>query len=738
MSSIQFGGVVSGLNTQGIIDALVAAEKQPLVSLQNQEADLTAQKAAYDRLGAGMDDLIAKIKNFTVTSAGASRSATSTNSSVLTATAGTSAAVASYQISVDRLATATRATSTSAMGAVVTGAVNTGLTLNKAYLAAPITQGNMALTVDGNTVQVAVGDPATATVADVINGLTSALQTQLQAADPTGTISVTGTVVGGRLQLTIAGTTTTHAITFGDPTTPTSADTSNLATALGLKSQSGSAIGDGTITGAYLDTKLSALNLPGNVTAGQISAIVDGKLVHYTIADPNTTTLDQVMDGFGQAIQSSIAAGDPTATATFSVVGNRLQLAISGGVQAHAISFGAASDTSNALGIFGIGNVTANSVNPTLTGATNLGVTRTLGALDSAGLTGLTSTATGVLTINGTDIAYNTTADSLSTIISRINNSTAGVVASVDRTNDTIMITKKDTGAVALDITDTQGTLGAALKLAPGTINAQTIGLTSQITLDGRTITSTSNTITTAIDGVAIKLGAKDTLGQVETLTVGVDQNAVTSSLTSFISSFNSLGDLLDSVTATTPGTKGTPGTASPLAGDATAMTMFLELRDVVMQTVGSGAINSLGAIGLNTGAVGSAVGTTNRLKLDAAKLSSALAADPNTVTNLLDSATGPLGRLLTKLQGYEDPSSKKSYIQTHSAGLATNITDVQSREAAKQAMIDTYTTMIEAQFTAMETMLSRLQSQSAQLASELGYSQSSSGSGLSNSSTGG
>ncbi len=42
MSTIQFGGVISGLNTQSIIDALVAAEKQPLTDLQTKEATLTS------------------------------------------------------------------------------------------------------------------------------------------------------------------------------------------------------------------------------------------------------------------------------------------------------------------------------------------------------------------------------------------------------------------------------------------------------------------------------------------------------------------------------------------------------------------------------------------------------------------------------------------------------------------------------------------------------------------------
>ena len=397
MSSIQFGGVVSGLNTQSIIDAMVSAEKAPLTDLQNQESVLTAQKSAYTELGTSIDSVITAIKNFTVTSAGSGRSATSTNNSILTASAGTSAGIASYQVSVDRLATATRATSNAAVGAAVTGTVNTALALNKASLATPITAGNMALTVDGTTVQVTVGDPATTTVQDVINNLTGALQAQLQATDPTS--SVSGAIVNGQLQLAITGNTGAHDISFGDV-----GDTSNLATALGLGTQGVTGAQNATINGtAYLDATLSSLNLPGTVTGGKISAIVDGAIVHYTVGDPTKTTLDQFMAGFSQAIQSQLRVGgaDPAATMTISTVGNRLQLAVSGAIAGHSISFGAASDTSNALGMFGIANSTASNAttNPTITGATNLGVTRMTTALDNAGLTGLTSTTTGKLTI---------------------------------------------------------------------------------------------------------------------------------------------------------------------------------------------------------------------------------------------------------------------------------------------------------------------------------------------------
>ena len=131
-------------------------------------------------------------------------------------------------------------------------------------------------------------------------------------------------------------------------------------------------------------------------------------------------------------------------------------------------------------------------------------------------------------------------------------------------------------------------------------------------------IISASNTVTNAIDSVALNLVGQSPLGETETLSVGVDTNAVQTALSSFISAFNSLGDTLDNLTANTPGTVGgTAGTAGPLADDPTALTMFLSLRDTVMQAVGGGTTNSLGALGVSTGAVGSAVGTTNRLQLD-------------------------------------------------------------------------------------------------------------------------
>ena len=110
------------------------------------------------------------------------------------------------------------------------------------------------------------------------------------------------------------------------------------------------------------------------------------------------------MAGLRQAIQSQLRAGganvaaDATATVTVSRRGQQAPARRHPGpALAHSLSFGAAGDASNALGMLGIANAIAHQRHePDAHRPTNLGVARTAGSLDSAGLTGLTSTKTGV------------------------------------------------------------------------------------------------------------------------------------------------------------------------------------------------------------------------------------------------------------------------------------------------------------------------------------------------------
>jgi flagellar hook-associated protein 2 len=462
------------------------------------------------------------------------------------------------------------------------------------------------------------------------------------------------------------------------------------------------------ITGADLGASLASLNLPGTVTGGTFSMVVDGKVVHATLGDPATTTLGDALSAIGTALTSQVQANEgagSTAVVSAAVVGNRLEVSLADSTTSHSVIFGVGGDTSNVLGVLGLsgGGTATLAAGSAVTGRSALGVARTSVALDGAGLAGLAS-GPGTLTINGAAIAYDTTTDSLSTIIGRINASAAGVVASVDRTNDRLVLTAKSGGARPIGIEDT-GTLASALRLAPGTTDAQVFGTQAQFTVDGRAFTSDTNNVSAAIPGVTLTLLAEGS----STVTITPDSASLKASLGDFVAAFNALADKLDVLTANEKGT--TPGT---LAGANEIRGMALSLRRTLLGTAPTGsAYTSLSQIGVTTGVVGSAKGTTNRLQLDAARLESALANDPSAVASLLNSATGAIKPFHDAITAW---TRSGGGIDKALESITSQLKMLDRREEQMQARLDAKQTALERKFAALEAAMAKYQTQSNSL----------------------
>ncbi len=474
----------------------------------------------------------------------------------------------------------------------------------------------------------------------------------------------------------------------------------------------GTAITDGTATGF-----MSALPLPGTVTAGTVGLVVNGTIVNATIGAPAATSLKTAIDAMAAAIQTRVQVTDAGATVSASIVNNKVRFTVAGATLAHDIHFGVGGDSSNALAMFGLaGQHIANfgTGTATISGSSLLGVTQTSVALNSAGLTGLTSTATGVLTINGTAIAYDTTTETLNTILTRINSSDAGVVASVDRTNDKITLTRKTGGATAIAITDTSGTLGAALNLAPGTTNAQVIGQTSQVTIDGtRVVTSDTNTVTTAIDGVTLTL-LDTTLAQTN-LTVGVDSTTIQKSLSDLVASYNGLADVIDKYT-----THATGGAAGILEGDSDVRSLALSSRALLMSvsaSMGSGTLRSIADLGVSSGAAGAKPGSTTRLTLDATKLIAALANNPTGVASLLGTAGGIMTAVVDRLK---IATASDGLILAGQAAVDQELLANTKAQTSVQTRLDLKQKGLERKFAALEVALAKLQSQQASVGAQV------------------
>ncbi len=120
--SISVSGLVSGLNTTSIISQLQAVEQQPIIALQKQEAAYQVELSSYSTLQGNLTDLQSAVTNLASKDNVTSSSATSSNTSLLTATATTATTAGSYSITVNTLAAAQKLNSTGFTGTEAVGA----------------------------------------------------------------------------------------------------------------------------------------------------------------------------------------------------------------------------------------------------------------------------------------------------------------------------------------------------------------------------------------------------------------------------------------------------------------------------------------------------------------------------------------------------------------------------------------------------------------------------------------
>ncbi|MEX2372943.1 MAG: flagellar filament capping protein FliD, partial [Dehalococcoidia bacterium] len=291
-----------------------------------------------------------------------------------------------------------------------------------------------------------------------------------------------------------------------------------------------------------------------------------------------------------------------------------------------AVQVGTAGDTSNFLGVT---SLLASPPGTTRTSQRGLGAASRTEDLSAARLaTALTETV-GSFKINGVEIAYDADGDSLSNIITRINNSDAGVTATYDAQGDRLKISNDDSGSLAIAFEDVEGNLMSAL----GVLGAsQTMGQNAAYSVDGGPVQySTSNTISDAIDGVTLTVN--DTTTEAVRVNVNLQTNGVLQAVDTFVKDFNATLNLMGQLTAYSE-----DGDNGILFGDGTVRRMEQGLRSIITRSVPdvAGGLRTLSDIGVSFGAVGAAAGTANRLALDTAKLTAAMQSDPEAVSQLL------------------------------------------------------------------------------------------------------
>ncbi len=106
MSTITFGGLASGLDTDSIIEALMEIESAPLETMESDISYYEAETEAFSELNDLLEDFLDVLEDMDTVKELSTNSATSSNESLLTASASSSAIQGSYHIEVVSLAEA--------------------------------------------------------------------------------------------------------------------------------------------------------------------------------------------------------------------------------------------------------------------------------------------------------------------------------------------------------------------------------------------------------------------------------------------------------------------------------------------------------------------------------------------------------------------------------------------------------------------------------------------------------
>lgn len=677
MSGIQISGLLSNsaFDWKSVVDQLMEVSAVPITKLQAEQETNDAEAEALTTLGAAMTELQDAAQAIRGDEIFASRTVTSdVDNSTWKCSSVIGSEIGSYTFDVTQLATKAKLVGASDICGGLASSLGSpavvGLALNNLPLSPVMTAGSF--TVNGASVTVA---------------LTDSLQDVFDAISAATSGSVTGSYDSATDKVTLAG-----ATSLAD-------GTSNFGAALKLADAGGGSYVSLSATGAKNAAQLESLTLANLTTSTAVTAgtfTVAGEQVTITTAD----SLRDVFDKIASATNGSVTATYNSSTDKVSLVDTSLST---------ELVLGAANDTSNFLAVMKLAN---NSAVPskTITSSGALGTLKPAATLANAGLrTAITAVVGGVgsFSINGVAISYNVNTDTVYSVIGRINDAGAGVVAAYDSANDRVVLTNKITGDVGLSVEESAGGILGALGLTTAGGGTLERGKNALFTVNGSSeeLSSTSNTLDAAVHGITGLSVTVNTM-TAQTLQVESDTISMQTALQTFIEKFNAVQDTIDSLTTVT--VSGTNVTTAVLSDNREVQTWADQLRSLVFDSVSgvTGDISRLDHIGIDFD------GTTSHLKIkDSGKLATALGDTPDEVEALfLDSTDGIVTRLYTYLT--QTASLKNSQI----SHLAEANTDLDEQIATLQARLDAEREQLTNSFIQMLDAQSAAQSQSTYL----------------------
>ena len=293
-------GIGSGLDVNGIVSQLMAAERQPLAALTKQELAYTQKLSAFGQVRSALAGFQSALNDLSSGSKFQALSATSSDPQVLSATASGKAIPASYQIEVAQLAQQQKLASS---GYATTDEVVGSGTLTIQFGTYDSGLNTFTANADKATKSIAI-DPANNTLAGIRDAINAA------NAGVTATIVNDGSAAGNRLVLSSAdsGAANSLKISVAD-------DDANDLNSSGLSALAydpTAAVGSGKNLGqvaAALDAQLTIDGIAVAQATNTVSNAIEGvtlNLAQTNVGEKLTLTVSRDTKAVTDAVQAFV------------------------------------------------------------------------------------------------------------------------------------------------------------------------------------------------------------------------------------------------------------------------------------------------------------------------------------------------------------------------------------------------------------------------------------------------
>ncbi|MCE9664990.1 flagellar filament capping protein FliD [Halomonas sp. M5N1S17] len=336
------------------------------------------------------------------------------------------------------------------------------------------------------------------------------------------------------------------------------------------------------------------------------------------------------------------------------------------------------------------------------------GKTSTTDALVGAGGDTLTLTFAGKANVTVALVE----GDSLENIRDAINaHPDAGVTASIinDGTQNgyRLVLNSKETGADQSITGMTFGVPTTNTTLAEDT-EARVPGSNAELVINNITITSSSNRVEGAIQGVTLDLDAA-AVGKTSTIVVERDTEALREAVTGFVSAYNEMKSTIGRMTNVT----GDAETAGELVGNRAVRTIESRLSRDLGSLVQGGELTMMSQLGIS-------LRPNGRLELDEAKLDDVIANNPQALADFFAGdakEAGMAGRLSGTLgQILGDDGLVKSSIK----GSEARVSNLDDRFERMERTIEQTIERYRKQFGQLDSLIAQMNATSSYLTQQL------------------